>query len=193
MSVIIFFCFILFDSSSLQHMVASVDTVEPQLALAECFATSKYLPADATLSDRAGQYRLTLVEVVDEASNRSALGTLTLRRQKHDLDSLFNVSTPLYGFSDIDLRSVGAYRVGDLESQDPQAPGVLVLESDRNCDRVITVRFGSEANRRDVVRYDGAYMVLRVHWIEQDGFGGSWRSGFRMSRASGYFCAVRTP
>ena len=193
MSVIFFFGFILFDSSSLQHMFANVVTVESQLTLEECYATSEYLPANASLSDRAGQYRLTLVEVVDETSNRSALGTLTLRRQTQDLDSLLDVSTPLYGYSDINLRSVGAYRVGDPSRQDPKTPGVLVLESDRTGQRVITLRFGSEANRRDVVRYDGAYTVLNVQKIHENGFIGSWRSGLRLSVVSGYFCAEQIP
>ena len=166
-----------------------------QSIAADCMPASFDLPEDATLSDRAGHYRLTLVEVVGNTSKRTVQGSLALitLRPQNQHDSSNRVRTPLFGYTDVDLRSVGAYRVGDPGSQDPLAPGVLVLESDRNGQRAITLRIGSEANRRDVVRYDGAYTVLEVQQISEKGFAGSWRSGLRLSRVSGYFCAVRTP
>ncbi len=154
-----------------------------------CMPTSNSLHPNVTLSDRAGQYRLTLIEVVNGSDARSAQGTLTLRQQPSELDSLGNSATPLYGFTDINLRAVGAYEVGDPDSEDPQAPGVLILESDRDGARRILLRLGADANRRDDMLFDGAYTVLEVHEIAADGFAGNWRSGLRLSLSEGYFCA----
>ena len=154
-----------------------------------CMPTSNSLHPKVTLSDRAGQYQLTLVEVVNGTDARSAQGTLTLRSQPSKLDSLGNAATPLYGFTNVNLRAVGAYEVGDPDSEDPQAPGVLVLESDSAGARRILLRLGADANRRDDALFDGAYTVLEVHEIAADGFAGNWRSGLRLSRIEGYFCA----
>ena len=156
-----------------------------------CMPTSGHLHPKVTLSDRAGQYRLTLIEVVNGTDARSAQGTLTLRQQPSGLESLGNSATPLYGFTDVNLRAVGAYEVGDPDSEDPQAPGVLVLESDRDGTRRILLRLGAHANRRDDMLFDGAYTVLEVREIVADGFAGTWRSGLRLSRIEGYFCAKR--
>ena len=154
-----------------------------------CMPTSNSLHAKVTLSDRAGQYQLTLVEVVNGTDARSAQGTLTLRQQPSGLDSLGSAATPLYGFTDVNLRAVGAYEVGDPTSEDPQAPGVLVLESDRAGARRVLLRLGADANQRDAALFDGAYTVLEMHEIVSDGFAGNWRSGLRLSRIEGYFCA----
>ena len=151
--------------------------------------TSSHLHPKVTLSDRAGQYRLTLVEVVNGTDARSAQGTLTLRQQPSGLDSLGNSATPLYGFTDINLRAVGAYEVGDPASEDPQAPGVLMLESSQTDARRILLRLGADANRRDDMLFDGAYTVLEVREIAANGFAGNWRSGLRLSLTEGYFCA----
>ena len=156
-----------------------------------CMPTSDSLHPKVTLSDRTGQYQLTLVEVVNGTDARSAQGTLTLRSQPSGLDSLGSAATPLYGFTNVNLRAVGAYEVGDPDSEDPQAPGVLVLESSRTGARRILLRLGADANRRDDMLFDGAYTVLEVHEIAADGFAGNWRSGARSSRSEGYFCARR--
>ena len=104
---------------------------------------------------------------------------------------LKTASTPLYGFTDVDLRAVGAYRVGDPASKNPNAPGALVLESLHDGKRRILLRLGADANRRDEMLFDGAFTVLEVHKISGDGFTGNWRSGARLSRTGGYFCARR--
>ena len=85
-----------------------------------------------------------------------------LRKQPEGLESLGSASAPLYGFTDVDIKAVGAYRVGSLASEDPQAPGVLVLEGNYAGERSILLRLGSIANQRDLRRYDGAYTVLEV-------------------------------
>ena len=181
-----------------------------------CEPATGRLDAYATLSDRAGRYHLTLVadagatdsaEADISASDSGsaarpvASGLLTLRsqgpqgQQKGNPEFPAAPSTSLYGFTDIDLVSVGAHRVGDPGSEDPLEPGVLVLEREEYGRRVITLRLGSLANRRDLVRYDGAYTVLRVEEISKGGFAGSWRSGggLDLSVTTGYFCAREVP
>ena len=134
-----------------------------------------------------------MVLVVDGAEARSATGALTLRRQPPGLDSLGTAATPLFGFTDFDLRRVGAHRVGDPAGEDPKAPGVLVLESGPGGDRRILLRLGSDANRRDSALFDGAWTVLEVREIAPDGFAGGWRSGVRLSRREGCFRARKAP
>ncbi len=158
---------------------------------AVCEPASGPLPAGASLAGRAGSYRLTLVQVVNGVDARLAAGALTLRRQPPGLDSLGTASTPLFGFTDLDLRAVGAHRVGDPAGEDPKAPGVLVLESEHGGQRRILLRLGADANRRDAALFDGAWTVLEVGETAADGFAGSWRSGLRLSRTRGYFCAKR--
>lgn len=190
-----------------------------------CEPAADSLGTDATLSERAGRYRLILVAdsgatVSDEADSSASnagdvagivvSGLLTLRHHDQqdqqgqqgqqprdpaspDDPTTPNPTTPLYGFTDIDPALVGAHRVGDPGSKDPLAPGVLVIERAEYGRRVITLRLGSLANRSDLVRYDGAYTVLRVREINKGGFAGSWRSGggLDLSVATGYFCATQ--
>ena len=163
-----------------------------QAGLSPCVAPSGLLAPDATLAADAGRYQLTLVQRVDAVDVGSARGTLALYRQAPGLETLGNASTPLYGTADVNLKAVGAHLVSDTTSYAPDAPGVLVLEFDRDGARNILLRFGSAANRRDTMLYDGAYTVLEVHEIFTDGFSGRWRSGVSRSRAGGYFCATRS-
>ncbi len=146
--------------------------------------------SDATLADHAGRYELTLVRRVDAVDTGSVRGTVALYPRAPELGSLGGASTPLYGVADVDLRAVGAHEAGDIGNDAPAAPGVLVLEFDRDGARNILLRLGSAANRRDTVLPDGAYLVLEVLEITADGFSGSWRSGSHSSRAGGYFCAT---
>ena len=120
-----------------------------------CEPVADGLDAEATLSDRAGRYHLMLIADSGGTPRRAVSGLLTLRRQTLDPEPLSDTATPLFGFTDFNLESVGAYRVGDPGSEDPSAPGVLVLERSEYGQRVITLRLGLDANRRDLVRYDG--------------------------------------
>ena len=163
----------------------------PGLQIDHCAPVSARLAAGATLAGRIGTYGLALVEVRNGVHARRAQGVLTLLRQPPGLDRLKTASTPLYGFTDVDLRAVGAYRVGDPASKNPNAPGALVLESLHDGKRRILLRLGADANRRDEMLFDGAFTVLEVHKISGDGFTGNWRSGARLSRTGGYFCARR--
>ncbi len=69
-------------------------------------------------------------------------------------------------------------------------PGVIVIERVGEPKRIL-LRLGSEANRRDLQRFDGGYTVLDVRTLSDNAFGGSWRSGVTRNQAEGYFCAVR--
>lgn len=155
-----------------------------------CAPVESALTAASTLEGMAGRYRLTLVQQGN--GPRAASGLLTLRDQAPGSRELAGASTPLLGFTDLSLEDVSAYPVGDPSSEDPTAPGVLVLETGGSGGRSVLLRFGSQANRRDQVRFDGAYTVLRVHHIDRDGFAGTWESGISDTEAQGHFCAVRS-
>ena len=152
-----------------------------------CRPTSVTLPHDATLAGAHGRYRLTLVA---PAGGTSVTGTLTLVPAPPGRETLGPAATPLQGATDIDLRAVGAHRIGDPAATDPDAPGVLVLEFDRDGERHILLRLGSDANRRDEMLYDGGHSVLRVREIGDGGFSGAWDSEARLAFAEGHFCAT---
>ena len=152
-----------------------------------CRPTAATLARDATLVGAHGRYRLVLVS---RAGDRTVSGVLVLVASPPGRDALGSASTPLQGSTDIDLRGVHAHRIGDPASTDPDAPGVLVLESDRRGARQILLRLGSDANRVDRRLYDGGHTVLRVQQIDADGFAGTWESRVR-STVVGFFCATR--
>jgi hypothetical protein len=167
-----------------------------------CAPVTSSLPADASAEALAGRYRLQLVASSGANKGGTAGGALQLlpydsserqRRLSSGVRDTVN-SYPLYGSTDMNLEAVGAV-AGDLGSVDPSRPGVLVIRmaprSDTAGVRVI-LRLGAEANRQDLVRFDGGYTVLRVREITGDGFGGDWESGAPMPQAGGHFCAVRT-
>jgi hypothetical protein len=156
------------------------------------------LAADASLAGRAGVYLLTMIEEVGGNPSRTADGTLSLLTQEDGLrqfpggagGSIPGVTSPLFGSTDLDIGAVGAVRVGDLSSEDPASPGVLVIESETGAGTSILLRLGSDANRRDLVRFDGGYTVLTVVEITGAAFGGTWSSGIRGPESSGFFCAA---
>ncbi len=171
-----------------------------QVAARECAAREAALAADVDVDDLAGEYRFVLVATKGDSSGQRVMGRLSLNptetaaRQWTTRDGQPdpNVTVPLYGSTDINLRAVGAVRLGDLGSQDPRSPGVMVLDSRAASARQIVLRLGSLANRRDIVRFDGGYAALQIGWVAQDGFGGTWASGVRGPESAGYFCAFRS-
>ena len=93
---------------------------------------------------------------------------------------------PFFGTLDADLISIGATAPGDIGSLDPMQPGVLVIERLADTSSKpgrILLRLGSLANRRDVVRFDGGYTVLRVRELDADGIRGEL--GERVADAEG--------
>jgi hypothetical protein len=147
---------------------------------------------DANLPSRVsymeGDFALRLSAASGTMAGRSTFGDLTLVRRD-------SAGVPLYGWTDLDPEEVGAQRVGDPASRALEAPGVLVLAdpvADRQSgDGPVTLRLGSQANRSDIIRFDGAFTALYVRWIDRDAFGGDWASGVQGPEASGSFCALR--
>jgi hypothetical protein len=135
-----------------------------------------------------GQFRLRLSADSGPKSGRQAFGDLTLVRRD-------SAGVPFYGWTSLDPEQVRAHRLGDPGSRDPDAPGVLVLTTPASArpEQIdgVTLRLGSQANRSDIIRFDGAFTALYVRWIERDAFGGDWASGVQGPEASGSFCAVR--
>ncbi len=166
--------------------------------------TEHQLRAGMRADDLAGAYRLTLVATEGSRAGEAVRGELALIPNAAAMRPMGTGAThrpdatmPLIGTADVDLAQVGATLVGDLASPDPRSPGVALLERHvlRGTDTTqtdLTLRFGSEANRRDVVRFDGAFTALYVHASDAAGFVGTWASGVGAPEAKGYFCAVRT-
>ena len=173
------------------------DRGEAALAAA-CVPPRGPVASDASLEGRAGEYRLTMVEQVDGSPARTTEGSLTLLPQVESLrqfagsagGSIPGVTSPLFGSTDVNVEGVGAVRVGRLSSEDPESPGVLVIESETGAGPSILLRLGSVANRRDLVRFDGGYAVLTVVEITEESFGGTWSSGARGPDSEGFFCAT---
>ena len=166
----------------------------------ECVPLEGPLPLDASLEGRVGEYRLTMIEEIDGSPSRTAEGSLTLLAQAESLrqfagsagGSIPGVTSTLFGSTDVNVEGVGAVRVGNLSSQDPASPGVLVIESETGASPSILLRFGSDANRRDLVRFDGGYTVLTVVEVAAQSFSGTWSSGARGPDSEGFFCATRS-
>ncbi len=171
-----------------------------QVAARECAAREAGLAADVDVDGLAGEYRFILVATKGDSSGHKVAGRLSLHRQKGAARRMTtlggqpdpNVTVPLYGATDIDLNMVGAVRLGDLGSEDPMSPGVMVLDSRAASARQIVMRLGYLANRRGDLLFDGGYAALQVGWVARDGFGGTWASGVRGPESAGYFCAFRS-
>jgi len=143
----------------------------------------------------AGEFVVRLVASSGDKRGATTEGRLHLtahdsahRRLKlPDGSSSSTYTLPFYGTAAVDFAAVGAVAPGDAGSGDPERPGVLVIERTGQ----ILLRVGSEANRRDVQRFDGAFTVLRVQQVTDQGFAGTWESGVDMDRSGGHFCANR--
>lgn len=173
----------------------SADPPHDSAANAACVAHKGPLRADATLEGAAGSYLLTLVAPAADGGQVSVSGSLFLEPNQPALRvSAEGVSTPLYGWVEIELRAVGAVEVGAAGSRDPLRPGVLVLEQrpDAAAAPRITLRLGSLANlRTERGAFDGGYLALQVEHLEPDSFRGRWVSGVHATRVAGHFCAAR--
>ena len=159
--------------------------------------------AVSSSDNMAGEYHLRLVATSGAKTGSAVEGTLRLQPQSAALryrarpggapDSA--VAHPFYGSVDLDLKAVDAVEVGATTSSDPMQPGALVIErrvtSETPAALELTIRLGSEANRRDRQRFDGGYTALRVREASADRMAGSWASGVSSERSAGYFCAVR--
>jgi hypothetical protein len=160
----------------------------PAVTAITCGPSNADLQSLASIDEIEGEHGLLLTVREGEKVGASTAGTLTLVPRD-------STGVPYYGWTDIDLPSVGAYQQGAVDSRSMEAPGVLVLATRSPNEprriRSLTIRLGSHANRNDVVAFDGAYTALYVRWIGQDEFGGDWASGVQGPETTGEFCAVR--
>jgi hypothetical protein len=181
-------------------LVAACGANRADTAAPECTTMEPNLTAGTRAETLAGDYRLVMVATGGAQSSHAVTGELRL--VPHDAEARYmrrpdgspepGLQLPLYGSADIALDRVGAVKLGDLGSTDPMRPGVVVLEQRVPQDGSapdITLRLGSLANQRDVTRFDGGYTALRVRWVVNGRFGGTWESGVRGPEARGYFCA----
>ena len=142
-----------------------------------------------------GEFMLHLVATSGDKPSGSSGGPLKLmphdsahrRLELPDGSSSSTYTLPLYGTTEVDFSAVGAVAPGDPASADPESPGVLVIERPGQ----VMLRVGSEANRRGVRRFDGAFTVLRVQQVTNNGFAGTWESGLGTDLSGGHFCANR--
>ncbi len=177
------------------YLMAACGAKNARSAGADCQPLPDAPPAATSTAGLAGEYRLTLVATRGPRAGRMAEGRLRLEPQDTALQLLFRIDgsvdstarMALVGATDLDLDAVGAVRLGALDSRDPRSPGVAVLETPS----AIVLRLGADANRRDVVRFDGAYTALYVRTTGAAGFAGGWASGVTGPDAEGHFCAVR--
>ena len=139
--------------------------------------------SEAVAADElGGRYTLRMVATSGAKRGSSAEGQMELMTNTSAGESSMN------GTAELDFASVGAVVPGDPKSTDPLSPGVLVLEGSSG----VMLRVGSEANRKDVRRFDGAYTALQVTQVTDQGFAGTWRSGLGTQESEGHFCAVRS-
>jgi hypothetical protein len=182
-------------------MAAGCGPQPGQAAPQECAPVTTELPAEASADGMAGEYQLRMVATSGTKTGGSADGRLRLLAQDSSMRRLTlpggirDTATvvPLYGAADIDLSGLGAVYAGDLASLDPMRPGVVVFESSAASagGSRLMLRLGSTANQRDLLRFDGAYTVLRVRRVSSDGFAGNWESGAPLPRSGGHFCATK--
>jgi hypothetical protein len=175
-------------------------------ALDSCVEGGPPLTPGSAAKGLAGSYRLSLTAESGLRTGTSAEGRLALLSRGDSAaapvvvlgvpDS--SVTHPLAGTLELDPAAVGAVATGDLQSTDPAAPGVLVIERRRADAPVeITLRLGADANRGGKERFDGGYFALTVRRLGPKGFAGTWASGGAIvpsgsGGARGTFCARRT-
>lgn len=166
-----------------------------------CVPVEGSLAEGVDVTSWAGDYLLTLVTTTGDSSGKQVSGSMNLAAQSDDLKmgepGTMDAATlmPLVGTVAVDLGAVHAVEVGALDSEDPMAPGVLVLErpyqkQSGEAATEVTIRLGSEANRRSTTRFDGGYTALFVLQAGPGGLAGNWASGVTGQRAGGHFCAV---
>jgi hypothetical protein len=146
-------------------------------------------------SRMAGEFVVRLVASSGAKRGATAEGRLKLapqdsahrRLELPDGSTSSTYTLPLSGTAAVDFAAVGAVAPGDPGSPDPESPGVLAIERPGQ----VMLRVGSEANRRGMRRFDGAFTVLRVQQVTDQGFAGTWESGVEQDQSGGHFCANR--
>ena len=175
--------------------------VEPldRAAIARCQVTPSRVPIGAaSVEALAGRYRLYMDS--DAEPGEPVSGLLELAVPGAGPTGAAPSGAPavpsLVGASDIVAAEVGAVVPGELASIDESAPGVgayvFAPDPERPTDMMAVLRMGTDSNRRDRQRFDGAHTTLRITSIAADWFGGTWSSAVGVDETSGGFCAVRS-
>ncbi len=144
-----------------------------------------------------GRYQVTVVATSGAGSGRQVTGELLLwepaggRRAVYGADEqpVADFHAPAIGTLHGALDSVGAVYPGSAESEDPDAPGVLVMVHHELPG--VMLRVGSGSNRRGPVAFDGSYFTIGLHESDPTGFRARWRSAVQIEEAGGYLCAVK--
>ena len=141
----------------------------------------------ATARELTGEYRLYMTS---SSETSLASGRLDLAAAPPATSAAHPV---LIGSTDIDAGVVGATVPGDARSTAEGAPGAaLYVFADPASDGAprAVIRLGSESNRLDRQRFDGAHTTLTITSVGGDRFGGVWSSAFSGDETGGEFCAV---
>jgi len=190
-------------------------TSEPSQGASDCRAVPDSLRTPSAARLAAGSYALTIIATAGGKPGTQASGTLTLRETVSTNRSSRTgrlprsdenrSATPLWGYIDADLASVGAPLPDGNNpdepqptSRDPIYPGLLVHIQNWGSltlpqQYVLTV--GTTYNVRVRLHYavaDGPGILMNVRQITIKGFRGTWQQG-GLVVAGGYFCAVRLP
>jgi hypothetical protein len=156
-----------------------------------------------------GVYRVTLRATEGPKSGHQVSGLLHLKKSTCEdrseqtgervEDCQYLCMWPIYGWTDVDLRAVGAAVPNSgssapaPSSRDPLHPGVLEVLGD--CDepekpKIHLLAIGTVLNRRDpYAANDGPGIVVRVLRSRSNCLDGEWSEGGRSSDASGSFRA----
>ncbi len=156
--------------------------------IASCASVGAPLSEQETMAYMAGRYRLVMIR---DNGRDQVMGILDLERTPEAYRDWGPSIATLSGTANINLSTVGAQEMRGIDSTDPAAPGVLVLESEGSAGLSIVLRFGSDVTQRGETPFDAAYMVLDIQVVEGDRFAGDWQSGVAAERVEGYFCAQR--
>jgi hypothetical protein len=171
----------------------------PGAAGDECRPVEGPFTASTPWDSLSGTWRLTLVARSGSMTGRSVQGVMTLVAQdsaqrRVDRPGPTTVTVPVIGTMEIALEQVGAVRLGDVRSADPQQPGVAIWASQSPDGAVSAVlRIGQEAIRSDLIRIEGGYTALFLRQVSVNAIRGGWASGVTTEGSSGHFCAQRVP
>ena len=101
-----------------------------------------------------------------------------------------SMTTPLYGWSDIDLEVLGHVTlVYSPSSQDMDRPGVQVIHNAEEMN--LALLFGAAITPTSFTL--GAGVLFLVFQVDSLGFAGRWHGDRRLPLTHGYFCAERLP
>ena len=190
-------------------------TPKPRQRASECRAVSDSLRTPQAARLAVGAYALTVIATNGGKPGTQTSGTLTLRqtlstdrspRTGQPPRSDENISaTPLWGYIDADLATVGAPLPDGHNPDEPQPtsldpiyPGLLVHIQNWGSPTLpqqYVLMVGTSYNVRVKLHsavMDGPGIVMNVREITLKGFRGTWHQG-GLVIAGGYFCAVRLP